>query len=254
MRERRRPPRPGAAASGAGAAALGAGVFLAIKHSPRYGEIARLGVVNEQFFPVQAADFIVREGLGGNVFNLYDWGGYLLWRLAPAKVFIDGRNADRSRFEVYTMVLTGRPASWGSLWKGALSAGGIHVTVTDFSDPFSGELRALVVNLLADPDWFPVFASPTTVVFALQTPETRDGVRRNAIPKDRFYRLLIGFCSEMIESSPRFVPAYVARGDILLQIGDRAAALRSYLGALEIAPDHRLARARVSQILASGGR
>lgn len=31
------------------------------------------------------------NGLAGNVFNVYDWGGYLLWQAPEVKVFIDGR-------------------------------------------------------------------------------------------------------------------------------------------------------------------
>jgi hypothetical protein len=41
-------------------------------------------------FPVAAVDYIEQAGLaGGRVYNLYEWGGYLIWRRMP--VFIDGR-------------------------------------------------------------------------------------------------------------------------------------------------------------------
>jgi len=43
-------------------------------------------------FPVDAVDFIEEQRITGNMYNLYHWGGYLLWRLYPdQKVFIDGR-------------------------------------------------------------------------------------------------------------------------------------------------------------------
>lgn len=42
--------------------------------------------------PVKATDFIVSHGITGRMFNNYDYGGYLIYRLAPQqKVFIDGR-------------------------------------------------------------------------------------------------------------------------------------------------------------------
>lgn len=42
------------------------------------------------YFPVEAVDFIKREGLtSGRVFNDYGWGGYLIWR--DIQPFIDGR-------------------------------------------------------------------------------------------------------------------------------------------------------------------
>jgi hypothetical protein len=43
--------------------------------------------------PVEAADALQRTGRPLRVFNYYDFGGYLLWRLYPdgGRVFIDGR-------------------------------------------------------------------------------------------------------------------------------------------------------------------
>jgi hypothetical protein len=44
----------------------------------------------EKTFPVAAADYLVESGLAGtNIYNHYEWGGYLIWRRIP--VFIDGR-------------------------------------------------------------------------------------------------------------------------------------------------------------------
>jgi len=45
-----------------------------------------------EVFPVDAVEFIVDEQVGGNIYNLYHWGGYLVWTLYPDyPVFIDGR-------------------------------------------------------------------------------------------------------------------------------------------------------------------
>jgi len=43
--------------------------------------------------PVQAADALARLGRPLKVFNYYDYGGYLVWRLFPngTRVYIDGR-------------------------------------------------------------------------------------------------------------------------------------------------------------------
>ncbi len=46
----------------------------------------------KEVFPVEAVDFMEGQGITGNMYNLYHWGGYLIWRLYPdQKVFIDGR-------------------------------------------------------------------------------------------------------------------------------------------------------------------
>ena len=43
-------------------------------------------------FPTAGVDFLETHSVSGPIFNHYDWGGYLIWRLYPqTKVFIDGR-------------------------------------------------------------------------------------------------------------------------------------------------------------------
>ena len=45
-----------------------------------------------QHFPVAAVAFLQAHPPQGKIFNHYDWGGYLIWRLYPSlPVFIDGR-------------------------------------------------------------------------------------------------------------------------------------------------------------------
>jgi hypothetical protein len=43
-------------------------------------------------FPARAVSFLQTHPPSGPIFNHYDWGGYLVWKLYPAtRVFIDGR-------------------------------------------------------------------------------------------------------------------------------------------------------------------
>ena len=45
-----------------------------------------------QRFPARAVAFLQAHPPSGPIFNHYDWGGYLIWKLYPAtRVFIDGR-------------------------------------------------------------------------------------------------------------------------------------------------------------------
>ncbi|OGD93964.1 hypothetical protein A3F02_01175 [Candidatus Curtissbacteria bacterium RIFCSPHIGHO2_12_FULL_38_9b] len=44
-------------------------------------------------YPAAAIKFIRDEKLNGNLYNEYAWGGFLIWQLPQAKVFIDGRMA-----------------------------------------------------------------------------------------------------------------------------------------------------------------
>jgi hypothetical protein len=58
--------------------------------------IARLleqqALVEQANFPAGAVEFLRMHPADGPIFNHYDWGGYLIWKLYPdARVFIDGR-------------------------------------------------------------------------------------------------------------------------------------------------------------------
>jgi hypothetical protein len=57
----------------------------------RGGFLARRIIATDPY-PVAACEFMERRGLRGNILNEYDWGEYLIWRMAPgSKIFIDGR-------------------------------------------------------------------------------------------------------------------------------------------------------------------
>lgn len=54
--------------------------------------IRRQPVVEVQRFPARAVAFLQTHPPAGPLFNHYDWGGYLVWKLYPStRVFIDGR-------------------------------------------------------------------------------------------------------------------------------------------------------------------
>jgi len=215
-----------------------------------YQGIPRSTRVSEFHFPVEAADLVQSEGLQGELFNLYSWGGYLIWRLAPREVFIYGAIGDRSLFDLHRLILAGESGDTHGLpfWKAQFRGRGIHATVTPVFDPQSGELFGLLPALIADPAWKPLLVSPTTVVFAEDTPGNREAIRRNALPRAEFYRNLLECCAAIIKVRPTYVQAHIARGDILLLIGDQAGALRTFEEALRISPRHDIARARVKQL------
>lgn len=44
-----------------------------------------------RLYPVQAAGFVEEQHYAGQLYNHFDWGGYLIWRLPHLKVSMDGR-------------------------------------------------------------------------------------------------------------------------------------------------------------------
>jgi len=43
------------------------------------------------YFPVDAVEWLENSELKGNMFNDYNWGGYLIWHMRGIPVFVDGR-------------------------------------------------------------------------------------------------------------------------------------------------------------------
>jgi hypothetical protein len=72
-----------------GAIVLAMAVFACI-HTARV--IERQPQAEMQRFPARAVAFLLTHSPSGPIFNHYDWGGYLIWKLYPdTRVFIDGR-------------------------------------------------------------------------------------------------------------------------------------------------------------------
>jgi len=65
--------------------------------------------IYQRELPAASADFLEKTEFRGPLFNCYDWGGYLIWRLWPqARVFIDGRTVtlyDNFDFWLYRQAL-----------------------------------------------------------------------------------------------------------------------------------------------------
>ena len=57
--------------------------FFALRGAESFNE--------DTFYPREAIYYLKQNGVCGRVFNDYGWGGYLIWKMPEAKVFIDGR-------------------------------------------------------------------------------------------------------------------------------------------------------------------
>lgn len=72
---------------------------MSLSKTPRnLSLISRYGWVPASNYPVKVCDYINSRGIGGNIFTLMNWGGYVLWRVSPQqKIFFDGRQIDPGR-------------------------------------------------------------------------------------------------------------------------------------------------------------
>lgn len=66
-------------------------------------------------YPCQAVEFLKKQPEGGNIFNAYELGGFLIWQLPEHKVFVDGRMpawetpSGKSPYTIYLETLQTQP-------------------------------------------------------------------------------------------------------------------------------------------------
>jgi hypothetical protein len=124
-------------------------------------------------FPLGAADFLLAHGVTVPMFNAYEFGGYLMWRLWPQEsVFIDGRALSESVFNDYARILYNHSsADGGRSSQELLDEYGIQAIVMNGFEYSQG----LVYNLLPalsgnQTEWKLVYNDPQAVVFMRHPP------------------------------------------------------------------------------------
>ncbi len=141
---------------------------------------------NHDITPETAVDFILDNNLKGNMYNHYNYGGYLIWRLAPErKVFIDGRNMYEHIF-VQSMIINNaleKEISGMPYWKFNLDIYGIKFIIVPVREP-GGEVLTLINALINDKDWAPVFSQSNSMIFVKISQENKDVIRKHEIPRD----------------------------------------------------------------------
>lgn len=112
----------------------------------------------EQYrFPARAASFLDAQKLPAPLFNSYDFGGYLIWRLYPCyRVYIDGRTDLYGRpffddfLAIYQVSADPRPA---------LNRDGIRTVLVEPESRLASFLRT-------QSDWKRVYEDPTAIIFS----------------------------------------------------------------------------------------
>lgn len=144
-------------------AMLGGG-YRAVLHSPPYA----FGLGEHRDFPSGAAKFLDhnRDAFPGNMYNAYEYGGYLIYRLHPRfRVFIDGRTTFYGE-EFYGRVIDFEAFPEPEKWKNLVNEHGLRFAV------LSAEQRAVGRVVAADPEWALVFWDDRALVYLRRGPET----------------------------------------------------------------------------------
>jgi hypothetical protein len=106
--------------------------------------------------PTGAADYILAHHPSGPLYNPYQWGGYLAWRLYPDYgIYVDGRTDlyGDAFLDEYLRLEAGSPE-----WAGVLERRGVRLMLVEAHSP----LAALAA---ADPQWVRIYHDPTADVF-----------------------------------------------------------------------------------------
>jgi hypothetical protein len=114
-------------------------------------------------YPVEAVAWIKANQPPGNLFNAYNWGGYLLWNLPEYRVFVDGRTDlyNDQLLEEYLRIAAGS--------EGALTLLDAHLVNVVLVEAGSALARALE----ASQDWQRTFGDDLAAVFVRTSPVTR---------------------------------------------------------------------------------
>lgn len=125
------------------------GVFLLIFSPLR--EVERF---SPAFFPVQAVQWLKENPQQGEMFNPFDWGGYLSFYLPEKKVFIDSQGDvyGEAFIRKYEQVITLAPG-----WQNILEAYNVRWALVNADWPLA--------RALAEEGWKEVYRDETAVIF-----------------------------------------------------------------------------------------
>lgn len=172
--------------------------------------------------PSGAADFLKAHQVTGRMFNTYETGGYLVWRLWPMqKDFIDPRGLSEEAYADYRRILYNADSAGGKSAPELLEKYRIQVLVLEGFDRFSGKVY-LLPAALADPhqqEWKLVYADSKGVVFMRHPPA---GVQ----PLNSLEALgsIEGQCREQVQHDPARPRCARGIGELYAQIGNGAGA------------------------------
>jgi tetratricopeptide (TPR) repeat protein len=119
--------------------------------------------------PSGAANFIQASQVSTRMFNNYETGGYLVWRLWPLqRDFIDPRGLSEEVYADYKRILTNTDQSTEKL----LQKYGIQMVVVEGFDYLSGQVYPLVMELAdsGNAEWKLAYSDSTSVIFMRHPP------------------------------------------------------------------------------------
>lgn len=189
-------------------------------------------------YPSGAVSFIKENKIPGDMFNLYNWSGYLIWHFYPDyRVFIDGRCLNETAFFHYNQILKAAKgnSSHNPLWKRLLDAYSVDFIITR-AVSHSGKIINLVDNLFIHDEWKLVYADGKSMVFLRNAPENHTIINRFELPKEEIDNEIIDECKQGITDTPATKGYYETLGYMYMKKNRLEDALNMFQKYLTIDP------------------
>jgi tetratricopeptide (TPR) repeat protein len=155
--------------------------LMANRYYLRTSQVSLFGAGPSWWFPERAARFLFQERLPGQIFNDYDLGGYLAWRLGPDYPdYIDGRYIPFGTqfFAREKALLSLSPDS--QEWQGEADRRGINVAIFSLAR-IGGLSSAPLVPFCQSQLWKPVYLDDVSAIFLRERPENAAWLERLVI-------------------------------------------------------------------------
>jgi len=181
---------------------VGAAALLLFLYRPLYKTYGFFDIgLRHWHYPVEAAEFVRKAALPGNLYNTYDWGGYLMWALYPEYlVFWDGRSSSEAIFREGLSIMKAEPG-----WERRLSRNGVNLVVTKACLVDTGQRYPIVDALRFSSDWALVFADESSLVFVRRSAVSSDWLRSYELPDSRALDTILSEAQLLVRYGPQRV-------------------------------------------------
>jgi tetratricopeptide (TPR) repeat protein len=194
-------------------------------------------------FPQAAVEFIRQQDPAPQLFNYYDWGGYISWFAPKVKTFMDGRNMIEEVSQQQDRAMKGES------WQETLNSYGVNTVIIPGMSETPGNVYPLAELLTSANDWRLVFADEVALVFVRNVAANERIIAHHSLDKKALLGHLVQRADRLIIENPAREEYWLTKANALQLLGDRQGAITAYRRVLLINPGNEWAK----RMLAMGG-
>jgi tetratricopeptide (TPR) repeat protein len=143
----------------------------------RNAEASLFGAGPSWWYPERAADFVMREHLPGNIFNDFNLGAFLTWRLGPDyPVYSDNRAMPFGPGLLFHQQWLLHQSLDSAAWEQEADQRGINTLFLSTSR--YGGMQFPLADYCRSRNWVPVYLDDVAAVFVRNRPENEPLIRR----------------------------------------------------------------------------